>query len=403
MRRFFGLAAIFALAVPLLAQDDRMDENRQLLEKWRHEPAHAVRLQHDLAVFNRLSSEHQQRLRKFDRDLQEENPAMRARLARVLQRYAEWLDRLPEEERRSIEQAPDRKARLQRIAAIRQQQWIGRLPRAQQDLIKKAPEGNRAELARKLWKEQWEARADWQVVQRHGAVLKREEQAPVRLSMLPADVQKYYEQSLRPLLSKAEENRLEKAEGKWPRYLRTLVELADTHPLAVLGPIGPTGVNAPKEMVQLPPKLKELIGSPKSGKSLQHLRKVLEQADGRWPESGVALRDWANRAKKPGWQLDSKYTPSRPHEFPPTVQQFLEKKLLPALEEEDRIRLKNTEGHWPSYPKLLVELSRQHNLTVPTDKGLPGTFEFWDGYRVRNVTGPMEPGQKNDPLALTKE
>ena len=67
--------------------------------------------------------------------------------------------------------------------------------------------------------------------------------------------------------------------------------------------------------------------------------------------------------------------PSRPHQFPPCVQQFLEKRLVPALDEEDRIRLKTAEGHWPAYPKALVDLANKHNLTVPTDKGLPGTFE----------------------------
>ena len=97
-------------------------------------------------------------------------------------------------------------------------------------------------------REQWETRIDLQIALRHGEVLKREEAVPVRLSMLPADVQKFVEENLRPLLSKAEEKRLKEAEGKWPRYLRTLVELADTHPISVLGPIGPTGLNAPKDM-----------------------------------------------------------------------------------------------------------------------------------------------------------
>ena len=86
---------MLAVAVPLLAQedlDDRTEENRKLLEKWRQEPAHLARLQHDLAFFQQLSSERQQRLRKLDRDLQEENPAQRARFGRVLQRYADWLD-----------------------------------------------------------------------------------------------------------------------------------------------------------------------------------------------------------------------------------------------------------------------------------------------------------------------
>ncbi len=403
MRRFLGFGCALALAVPLLAQDDSAEENRRLLEKWRADPVHAARLQHDLAVFQRLSPERQQRLRKLDRDLQEENPALRARLGRVLQRYTDWLDRLPEAERRSIEQAPDRKARLERIAEIRRREWTRRLPQARREQLAKLPEDQRKEQTHKLWQEQWESRADWLVALRHDEIFKREEQAPVRLAILPADVQKFYEESLRPLLSKAEEKRLRDAEGKWPRYLRTLVELADTHPLSVLGPIGPTGLNPPKDMVQLPPRLKEAMLGPKASKSLQHLRKLLEHADGRWPEAGVVLRDWASRAKKPNWQLDQRFMPSHAYQLPPFVQQFLEKRLLPALDEEDRVRLKNTEGHWPAYPRLVIELAHKHNLTVPTDKALPGAFKFWDAYRVRSVTAPLQPGEKYDPLALSDQ
>ena len=84
MRRSLGIGSILALAVPLLAQADRTEENRKLLEKWRQDPTHLTRLRHDLGVFLQYSPEHQQRLRQFERDLHEENPAL-ARMGRVLE------------------------------------------------------------------------------------------------------------------------------------------------------------------------------------------------------------------------------------------------------------------------------------------------------------------------------
>jgi hypothetical protein len=389
----FGVAAI---AVTLLvlspAAGDAVDENRDLLEKYRQDQPHYARLQQDLTIFQKLGADRQERLRKLDRDLQDETPGMRSRLGRVMQRYTDWLDRLSEADRQSIDRAPDRKSKLQRIREIREQQWLKRLPRAQQEQVAKTLGDDRARLIRRLWDEEWEQRADWQAVARNADVVIKRESMPVRPDQLPDEVRRYLNENLLPLLSKEEERRLREAEGKWPRFMRLLVELLDNHPVSVQGPIGPTRIDD----ANLPAGVRDYLAKDKTKK-----HKQLIEASGKWPDFGLALQELrrSTLAKLPP-PVESKFMPSQPHQFPKSVQVYLEKRLAPALDEEDRIRLKNAETHWPAYPRLIVELARKHNLPVPLEKPLPGPFELYDRYRFRSVTPEPVPGKRGEPLAL---
>ncbi|MBY0523115.1 MAG: hypothetical protein K2R98_06935 [Gemmataceae bacterium] len=398
--RSLRLLALLALATfPLwgIAEPagDVSDENRQLLEKWREDPQHYARLKRDLGSFRKMSPEQQERLRKLDRDLQAEQPAMRGRLKGVMERYADWMDKLSESERQSIEKAPDRKARLHRIRELREQQWVKRLPKAQQEQIKNAK--NREEVISKIWHEEWEQRADWQVTVRHGDLLtKKDPPLPSSLAQLPEEVRRYVTDNLLPLLSKDEEKRLKEAEGKWPRYLRVLVELSDSHPYSVQGPIGPTKISA------LPGPYQDLLRS----KNYKKTRDRLEHRDveGHWPEFGKVARESFRGGGPFGPKfspISPEFTPDRPSRFSSGVQVFLDKKLVPALDDEDRVRLHNAQDHWPDYPRTIVELARKHNLPIPSEKTLPGPFEFWDRYRVRSVTGPETVHHKRmDPFAM---
>jgi hypothetical protein len=57
--------------------------------------------------------------------------------------------------------------------------------------------------------------------------------------------------------------------------------------------------------------------------------------------------------------------------------QFIERTLLPKLTAAEKDELKSAEGHWPEYPRLLVELARRHGLEVPLLR-LPGPRELWE-------------------------
>src|SRR5436305_10262731 len=76
------------------------------------DPEHRDRLKQYLAAFRRLSPEAQERVRKLDQDLQDEDAATRVRLTGVMERYALWLSRLPEADRTRIRAAPAGPERL---------------------------------------------------------------------------------------------------------------------------------------------------------------------------------------------------------------------------------------------------------------------------------------------------
>jgi len=69
-------------------------------------PAEYARLEKKAAAFLALPAARQERMRRLDRDLDQEHSATQKRLFDVLDRYAAWLARLPEAERREVVDAP---------------------------------------------------------------------------------------------------------------------------------------------------------------------------------------------------------------------------------------------------------------------------------------------------------
>src|SRR6266852_2479562 len=111
MWRFAVFWAILVAAAPVLAVAETSEEdvlvNRRLLDKWRRDPDHYARLKRDYKAFQDLPSEKRDRLRELDRDLRDEDVDTQARLRRVMDRFVEWVDRLPEVDRARIEAAEE--------------------------------------------------------------------------------------------------------------------------------------------------------------------------------------------------------------------------------------------------------------------------------------------------------
>src|SRR5262245_41264250 len=82
---------------------DELEKNRQSLEKVKQDPEQFSKLRQNLKAFQNLPPQQQERLRKLDRELHEMSSASSYRLFRSLERYADWLDRLPEADRRRVE------------------------------------------------------------------------------------------------------------------------------------------------------------------------------------------------------------------------------------------------------------------------------------------------------------
>src|SRR5262249_25079737 len=154
-----------------------------------------------------------------------------------LNRYHVWLSRLSEAERNEIRAAPTLRERLHIIKRIRNQQWEARLPQKDRDRLNaEASPEKRHELALQIRREELLRRDEWKVGQRFWTELMNEEPLPSQPADFPPEVQTYLKDCVMPLLGEEEEKRLTNAEGHWPLYPRTLVELSDRHPLTLPPP-----------------------------------------------------------------------------------------------------------------------------------------------------------------------
>ena len=170
MRRFGPLLLITALlgaALPVLAvtdpapPPDDLDHNRRLLDRYRADPDHYARLLRDLRAFETLPPERQERMRQFDRELHEEDPATQQRLWEVLERYSDWVGRLPEADRLRIDEAADRTERLTVVKELREQEWVARLPKAERDDLEAMSPAMRTKRIAVLRLEERQRRKDW--------------------------------------------------------------------------------------------------------------------------------------------------------------------------------------------------------------------------------------------------
>ncbi len=154
MRRFIPLflAVLLGAAVPVLAVSDAApddsEHNRRLLDRYRADPDHYARLLRDLRAFQALPPDRQERMRQLDRDLHDQDADTQDRLWGVLDRYTDWVNRLPEADQKRIDQAADRNERLAIVKQLRMNDWMERLPKKDRDdLLALPPEQRPARLA----------------------------------------------------------------------------------------------------------------------------------------------------------------------------------------------------------------------------------------------------------------
>ncbi len=168
-----SLLLALGVTVPFLAAAEPAEEppaatiaaNRHLLDHWRGDPDHYARLQRDMVVFRGLNPAKQEQLRRFDRDLQEKDSATQNRLWRVMHRYADWLERLPENQRNDIDAAATPAERLTIIRDLRDREWLSRLPKAVREQVEKrlkqVKPGERADVIADFRKIERHRRLDW--------------------------------------------------------------------------------------------------------------------------------------------------------------------------------------------------------------------------------------------------
>lgn len=331
------------------------ERNRELLQKWKAEPEHYARLQRDLHDFWTLPEAKRRQLRRLDRDLHQLDAPAQKRLWKVAERYLVWLDRLPEDERRRIEEAKAPHERLQMIRTIRERQWIERLPRKVQVELDKLPDEARSAEVARLREQERQQRHLW----KQPLPVPPRTRQPARPADLPAEYRTFIEKHLLPHLTPQEKGRYDAALGRWPDFPRTVKELTRQHP--VLPPLPPPH----KPIVRfedLPDMVKVVAGSQASWERREDAWERLRRVEGKWPEWALMFHSLLS---KPQRQRMPPLGASRPEDFPANVRDFIRKPLKQKISKAELKELNALQGKWPDYPLHLLHLAEKHKLEVP--------------------------------------
>jgi hypothetical protein len=440
------LAALAAASALLLALgDEGAAQNDSTLAAFRKDPAYAA-LYREGKAFLALPLARQQAMRKLHQDLERLPTAERERLKGWLAKYADWLDGLPTAQRQEVMTATDKTSRLRKIKEIREQQWIARQPIAIRRQLGNPPpaavaatvgllvgtprpmrilaaatamaEGTdlRAEIIHRAKKEEAARARDWVIAARHWDDLTgpKRPAMPTSAADFGKELEDYIKDYLRPVLSKGEQQQLDKAEGHWPKYPVTLVELAERHPMALPHKTGP---NAFKD---LPPEVqtrvlkvfddtkeKGKIDSKKGNKAKQpetffRNDKNIKAVDLRLKEihylSATASMKFAcavaTFAHSKGVRMPYEMWAARPTELSNPMKVFLDPKgpFVGRLTSEERGQLSGAEGKWPEYPLKVRDLASKYGFHPPWQilPDIGGKEEVWDRYRLKGLAGPED-------------
>jgi hypothetical protein len=398
MKRLLTSLAMFVLIAPLAAMPeptaDEVHANRRRFEQLlRKHPEQADKLRADARTFFGFPKERRQQIAQIHLELHKETSATQVRLLNVLDRYVQWLDELDDTTRKLIANAPDKAARLALIKDVREKEWIKDQPRATREQIEKLSGEPRQAFIAKEKAEERRRRIEWLMASRFWNELEGEVKGrrllPKRVTELPFDVQAYVNNYLLKMFLTAEEkDQLAKREGQWPQFPMKLVELADKHPAALPGPLGP------KSMVELPAKVyKDLLSKtskplikkdPASQPAL--LANYLKIKANKWPEFGIEL---ARAARVNNIVFEHEFLAYNYDCLTPLMQEFMSKKLEPVLDAKETHRLTKAIGKWPEFPQTIQELANHHRLHVPWFT-LP-RVENWENYRLHRGKDALLP------------
>ena len=231
MRFLLMTLFVAAAAAALLPARDVADDRRPVRRAT--DPDQRDRLKQYAAAFRNLSSEAQDRIRQLDKELKEENEATRTRLTGVMERYALWLSRLSDADRKRIQAAPAGPERLQVVRAVMEQQWLDSLPPARKDQLAKATDTEQKSLMDRWRREEHQRQDDRVWTLRNAQEMMNPGQAE-RLKQFRDAVERFVKNDLEPKLTAREKTRLQTAAGRGVgtfAYLHLVWVLSQTHGL----------------------------------------------------------------------------------------------------------------------------------------------------------------------------
>ncbi|MFO0864036.1 MAG: hypothetical protein U0744_05175 [Gemmataceae bacterium] len=193
-------------------------------------------------------------------------------------RYVSWIETLSAEDREKIRQTTDKQKKLALIRFASKTR-VKHQPKAIRDQLGDLKDKKRTDAIAVLKAEEKKRRLEWTIAQRFWKELEEKRSLPAHVADLPSDVQTYVQEYLFRLLTAEEKDRLLRAEGQWPSFPMTLVELADRHPPALPGADGPRFFADLPKGVQLNIKVNMTLKT--------------KFVEGRWPEFAIKMTELA--------------------------------------------------------------------------------------------------------------
>lgn len=344
--------------------------------------------------FRSLAPKRRQEIVALDRQFRELPEAERDRLGGVLEDYAVWIDRLPDPLRAEVLSAPGRDERFAAVETVLVKERIESLPAEKRQKLRLITDANeKASLLKGWFDEEQEQRQEWHLAARQWQAIKDGKRPwPFADESLRKEIERFVKtvfkvESNATRLTTEESRRLEfirketERDRAWFQYGAVLLELADRHPSL---PETREGVPI-TQLDQLP----KTIQTELSRKPLVFQNRI-RPTIGKWPDFALSINA-ENRVQKLG-TLPS-LGPCRPGEFREPVEQFLTETLQSKLTPVQILDLKRLEGHWPEYPRKMLELAKLHDLSVP-GVTLPGSPQLWQQYYRYTSPKPEKPASR---------
>ncbi len=348
--------------------------------------------------FRTFTPARQQQLRTLHQKLNDPTTNDRPALLRTLEAYAVWLTRLPDADRKRIlDSAPEQ--RLEVVQQVSERRWRESLPQRQQEALRHVDSAEeRLELLQAIRGEEADRRQEWEIANRQWQAASGKERGkdykPWPFDQPSADrqVDEYIRTAfgvdpkgvvlrpkkgdkIDPLPQTCRLTPQEAAElfecreavshgERWFIYGVLLLRLSEKYPTLPRPPAGG----------------KALVVSPRD---IQGTGYVVPKEDvlkrraivGRWPDFAEEVA----RLNPPKEPRLPPLGPSKPDEFTDAVKKFATDTLPPKLNQQEKERLKGLEGRWPEYPREMMKLAREKNVSVP-EVTLPGEPESWRKY-----------------------
>jgi hypothetical protein len=345
-----------------------------------------------IRAFRALPLERQEKIRQFEQSLGALDAPQRDRVFRALETYVAWLYRLPESDRKAILSAPTPEKRLEAIQEVHRTQWVARLPLAQRKQLQNLPgAADRAKLITQWKTEEAQRRESWR---------------------LPHVVETAYRTGQPPWPFNDDKLRREVIEFARSTYLTNELIKSRLSPFDVArlqtnlnfapSDPGPDAVwlglqlydynriepskNLPRYEIYLEPvagekpilnftDLPQAIGKHYDQRAQAHQKLTLHA--GKWPDFAVAVaHDLATVKKGPSLLAGLSFGPAKPSQFKPEARGFVHDVLEKQLTSAEATHLKGMEGKWPDYPREMIRLAREHDLSIP-GLMLPGSPKRW--------------------------